>query len=211
MTIGASHNDNPDQSGVLSEDQARADVYSLLSSLFYGPPTHELLRNIATQSFICNDVQDSEFCRAWRAMQQAAATDAEAVQQEYDAAFISTGRAAVMLYGSYYLAGFLNEKPLAQLRDALAQMGLARRGDRHESEDHISALCDVMRFLIVGDRDAAPAALESQREFFRQYIASWHVRLCDAVENAADTRFYKHVARFARAFFDLENESFELA
>jgi len=199
-------------SEVLAEDQARADVYSLLSSLLYQPPAPALLQSIATVDFICNDVQDSEFCRAWRALQQSAAVaKAEAVKEEFDAAFISTGRAAVMLYGSYYLAGFLHEKPLAELRDALARMAMARRDDRHESEDHISALCDVMRFLIVGDRDAAPAALETQRDFFRHYIASWHIRLCDAMENAADTRFYKHVARFARAFFDLENEAFELA
>jgi len=210
--IDATHNDDPDTREVLSEDQARADVYSLLGSLFYQPPANALLEGIATGGSICNDEQNSEFCRAWRALQQAAATaDAEAVKEEFDAAFISTGRAAVMLYGSYYLAGFLNEKPLAQLRDELAQIGVARRGDRHEPEDHISALCDVMRLLIVGDCDAPPANLETQRDFFRRYIASWHAPLCDAVDHAAETRFYKHVARLARAFFDLENESFELA
>ena len=212
MTVDAAHNEGRDNSVVLPEDQARAEVYGLLSRLFYQPPSAELLEAIATSVTLCNDDSDSGFCRAWHTLQQAAATiDAAAVIEEFDTAFIGTGRQPVMLYGSFYLAGFLNEKPLAQLRDELAQKGLARRGDRHESEDHISALCDVMRFLIVGDHDTPPAALEVQRDFFLRQIKSWNNQLCAAVSSADETHFYKHVARLAREFFEIENESFDLA
>ena len=116
-----------------------------------------------------------------------------------------------MLYGSFYLAGFLNEKPLAQLRDELAKMGFARSGDSNETEDHISAVCDVMRFLIVGDRDTPPVALDVQRDFFQRYINSWNKQLCAAVIGAPQTIFYKHVAHVAREFFEVENESFAIA
>ena len=116
-----------------------------------------------------------------------------------------------MLYGSFYLAGFLNEKPLAQLRDELTKMGLARSGDSHETEDHISALCDVMRFLIAGDHDRLPAALSVQRDFFQRHINSWNTQLCAAVIAATQTYFYKHVAQFTREFFAIENESFDIA
>ena len=192
-------------------EKARAEIYALLSSLFYAPPSKELLRVIATGSLLCNDEPVSDFCRAWRALQQAAAqADAEAVRNEFDAAFIGTGRQPVMLYGSFYEAGFLHEKPLAVLRETLTGMGIARRGDRHESEDHVSALCDVMRFLIAGDPDTPPAALELQREFFRRHIEPWHAQLASAVIGATQTGFYKHVALLLREFFAIENTAFDM-
>ena len=209
MIVDASHNNDPDSSRVLPEDRARAEIYALLGNLFYQPPSAELLKTIATSQTLCNDGAESGFCQAWRALQEAAANaDAEAVKDEFDTAFIGTGRQPVMLYGSFYLAGFLNEKPLAQLRDELTKMGLARSGDSHETEDHISALCDVMRFLIAGDQDTALAV---QRDFFQRHIHSWNTQLCDAVRGADQTHFYKHVAQFAREFFAIENESFAFA
>jgi len=154
-----------------AEDRARAELYAVLGSLFYAPPTKELLGFIARGLDVCNDDAQSDFCQAWRALQQAAAkADAEAVKEEFDEAFIGTGRQPVMLYGSFYGTGFLHEKPLALLREDLTQMGLARRDDRHESEDHVSALCDVMRFLIAGDEHTAPATLAAQRDFFSRHI-----------------------------------------
>ena len=194
-----------------AEDAARAEIYALLSSLFYGPPSEDLLRVIATSSVICNDERVSDLCRAWRALQQAAAqADAEAVKDEFDAAFIGTGRQPVMLYGSFYEAGFLHEKPLALLRGDLTQMGLARRGDSHESEDHLSALCDVMRLLITGDAATSPAALEVQRDFFRRHIQPWYSRLSSATISATQTVFYKHVAHLMREFFAIEDTAFDM-
>jgi TorA maturation chaperone TorD len=212
MMVNASRDSEPDARGVLPEDQARAEIYALLGNLFYQPPSAELLETIATSQTLCNDGSDSGFCRAWRALQEAAANaDAEAVKDEFDTAFIGTGRQPVMLYGSFYLAGFLNEKPLAQLRDELTQMGLTRGGGSHETEDHLSALCDVMRFLVAGDQDTPPAALAVQRDFFLRHINSWNTPLCAAVIAATQTHFYKHVAHFAREFFAIENESFAFA
>ncbi len=212
MTVDVPHNEVPVNSRVLPEDQARAEVYALLSNLFYQPPAKKLLQAIATSNSMCNDGADSGYCRAWRALQDAAAVaDAEAVQAEFDTAFISPGRQPVMLYGSFYLAGFLHEKPLAQLRDELTKMGLARSGDSHETEDHISALCDVMRFLIAGDHDRLPAALSVQHDFFRRHINSWNTQFCAAVIAATQTHFYKLVAHFMREFFAIENESFDIA
>lgn len=192
-------------------ESARAEVYALLSSLFYRSPTKELLHVIATSSAICNDGPVSDFCRAWVALQHAAAqADPGAVKDEFDAAFIGTGRQPVMLYGSFYVAGFLHEKPLAHLRDDLRKMGLARHGDRHESEDHVSALSDVMRFLILGDAETPPAALDLQREFFHRHIAPWYAQLSSTVISANQTDFYKHVAQLLREFFAIENTAFEM-
>ena len=211
MTVDALHKILAMNVALEAEDNARAEVYALLSSLFYQPPSKELLHVIATGSVICNDEPVSDFCRAWRALQQAAAlADAEAVKDEFDAAFIGTGRQPVMLYGSFYEAGFLHEKPLAILRDTLTKMGIARRGDRHESEDHVSALCDVMRFLITGDPETPPAALDLQREFFHRHIEPWYAQLSAAVIGANQTNFYKHVALLLREFFAIEHAAFDI-
>ena len=212
MSDDALHQSHASDVALDAEDKARAEIYALLSSLFYyAPPSKELLRVIATGSVICNDEAGSDFCRAWRALQQAAAqADAEVVKEEFDAAFIGTGRQPVMLYGSFYVAGFLHEKPLALLREDLTKMGLARRGDRHESEDHLSALCDVMRFLIVGDAETPPVALATQRDFFRRHIQSWYAQLCAAAVDANQTHFYKQVAALLREFFAVENTAFDM-
>ncbi len=193
------------------EDLARAQLYALLGSLFYQAPKKELLADIAIGGRLCNDESMTDFCQAWRALQDAAArANAETVMDEFDAAFIGTGRQPVMLYGSFYVAGFLHEKPLAFLRDDLAGLGIARRGNRHESEDHVSALCDVMRILVAGDGETPPAALESQRDFFRRHLWPWHAQLEAAILSADQTNFYKHVARVLREFFVIENTAFDM-
>jgi TorA maturation chaperone TorD len=211
MSDDASHKSHVSSVDLDPEERARAEIYSLLSSLFYQPPSNELLEVIASGAVLCNDETDSDFCRALRALQHAAArTDAEAIRGEFDTSFIGTGRQPVMLYGSFYEAGFLHEKPLAVLRDTLTRLGVARRADRHESEDHVSALCDVMRFLITGDPATPPAALDIQRDFFLHHIEPWHTQLCAAVISANQTDFYKHVAHLMREFFAIEKTAFDM-
>ncbi len=205
------HQSHADSIAIAEEDAARATVYAVIGNLFIAPPSKELLQMIATKLVLCKDVQVSKFCQAWCALQQAAAgTEVRAAKDEYEAAFIGPGRQAVMLYGSYHAAGFLHEKPLALLREDLAKMGIARQDDRHESEDHVSALCDVMRLLITGDNMSTPAASEVQRDFFRRHIAPWYSHLCSDLDAAPQTRFYKHVAHATQAFFELENEAFDM-
>jgi TorA maturation chaperone TorD len=203
------------ETGLLPEDRARGNLYALLSSLFYGPPSAQLLRNIAeTDADVMEEPGNSRLVAAWRALQRAAASaDENAVRQEYDDAFIATSRPPVFLYASHYQSGFLleGEGPLARLREELARLGLARRETSGEPEDHISALCDAMRYLITGAEAGVPASLETQRDFFRRRIQPWYPALCDAIERASETDFYKKVGALAREFFDLEVESFEIA
>lgn len=203
--------DHEAEEGVAQEERARADLYALLATLFYSPPAEELLRNIGAAELV-EDSNRSRFAESWRGLQSAARSGRpEAIRDEYDNAFITAGRPPVFLYGSFYQAGFLMDKPLARLRQDLARLGLARRPQVGEPEDHISALCDVMRFLIVGGDTMAPASLEAQRDFFATHIAPWYERLCHSIETAEQTDFYRRVAALARAFFDLETESFEIA
>ena len=209
MNVGAPHNT---EARICDEDLARAEVYALISTLLYQAPSNELLGAIASSNSLCNDDSVTEFCRAWRALQQAAAHgDTDRIKDEFDTAFIGTGRQPVMLYGSFYVTGFLHDKPLARLREQLTQMSVKRQNGRHESEDHISALCDVMRFLIAGNSEALPASIDEQRRFFCEHIGQWYPQLCAAIDTATETQFYKHVANFMREFFVIEDAAFDIA
>lgn len=198
---------------VAPEDQARAAIYGLISNLFYAAPDERLLATIAcTENDIAGENDTTRLVDAWRALQRAAATaDPSAVRQEYDDTFIGTGRAPVLLYGSYHMSGLLIARPVVAIRDELARLGFTRKADRGENEDHISALCDVMRLLILGADGRPPAPIETQREFFARHIAPWYEKLDAAIQSAPTTDFYRSVSAFAREFFEVEAQSFEMA
>ena len=119
----------------------------------------------------------------------------QAIPREYDALFGGVGKPEVYLYGSHYLSGFLNEKPLAALRTDIAALGLARDEAMSETEDHVAYLCEVMRYLIAGD-DVAVANLTRQREFFARHVQPWVLMLCDDIQQHPKARFYRRTGRF---------------
>jgi TorA maturation chaperone TorD len=187
------------------EESARANFYALLARLFYAPPDVALLQAIAGAKDL--DAEDGAIGLAWDELAQAAAAaDPEAVREEYDAAFIGTGKAPVTLYACAYSLKYSNEVPLVDLKAQLAAFGLARRGETHEPEDHIAALCEVMRHLIAEQQ----LPLEEQKRFFEQWIWPTAGPLCSAIERSSVTRFYLAVAQFAKAFFELEHYAFEM-
>lgn len=182
------------------EEQARANFYGLLARLFYGPPDAALLNAIALETV------EGDLGPLWREMAGAAAgADPEAVREEYETAFIGTGKAPVTLYTTAYSIRHSSEAPLAELRGELARLGLARRAEAREPEDHIAALCDTMRHLVAGQKD-----LEVQRDFFSRWIRPTADPLCNAIERSDRTSFYKHVARFAQKFCTLEHMALEM-
>jgi TorA maturation chaperone TorD len=183
------------------EEAARANFYALLARLFYAPPDATLLKAIA------GDTMEGDLADPWSDLARAAAdADAEAVREEYETAFIGTGKAPVTLYTSAYTIRYSSEVPLAELRGELAALGLARRAEVREPEDHIAALCDTMRHLIAEQK----IDLGQQRRFFNRWIAPAAEPLCGAIERSDKTVFYKHVGRFAKAFLTLEQVAFEM-
>jgi TorA maturation chaperone TorD len=137
------------------------------------------------------------------------ATTPDAAASEYEALFGGVGKPEVFLYGSYYLAGFLNEMPLALLRADLATLGLAGEETRGETEDHVACVFEVMRYLIAGD-DAALSNLEQQRRFFRAHVQPWVERLADAVEAQPRAALWRQVAGLTRAFILVETQAFDM-
>jgi TorA maturation chaperone TorD len=192
-----------------SEEVARAELYGLLAQLWIGPPDEALLAQFKVA--VTQAPERGAFLEApWEALVTTLrATNASAAAEEYDALFGGVGKPEVFLYGSYYLAGFLNEKPLAQLRTDLAALGLERDETRGETEDHIACVCEVMRYLIAGE-DLAIVNLEQQRRFFRAHLQPWAERLCDAVEAQPSADVWRAVAGFTRAFVQVETQGFDL-
>lgn len=187
------------------EEVARANFYGLLARLYYAPPDATLLEAIAGAEEI--EAEDGGIAAAWRDLARAAAgADPVALREEYESAFIGTGKAPVTLYASAYSIKYSNEVPLAGLRAELAAMGLGRRNEANEPEDHIAALFDVMRFLIAEQK----SALETQQRFFSRWIWPTVRPLCAAVDASPHTAFYKAVARFMKSFLELEHSAFEM-
>jgi TorA maturation chaperone TorD len=193
----------------LDEETARAEIYGLLSQLYYAPPSADLLsalRVAVTEA----PAQGAVLEEPWRAVVGLArAMEEKAIADEYDRLFGGVGKPEVYLFGSHYLSGYLNEKPLARLRDTLASLGLTRDETMPETEDHIAYVCEVMRYLIAGD-DVAVANLTRQREFFAEHLQPWANELCDAISTHPRARFYATLADFTRAFIDIEAQGFDM-
>ena len=197
-------------SSALDEETARAEVYGLLAQLYYAPPPAEILAALRV-AVTDAPAQGAFLEEPWReVVATARAMEDRAIADEYDALFGGVGKPEVYLFGSHYLSGFLNEKPLARLRTALAGMGLGRdEATMPETEDHIAYLCEVMRYLIAGD-DVAVANLTKQREFFGEYLQPWVNDLCDAISGHPKARFYRALAEFTRAFVSVEAQGFDM-
>jgi TorA maturation chaperone TorD len=191
------------------EELARAELYGLLAQLWIAPPDDALLQQFkvaVTQAPESGGHLEAPWQALVAAMRNTTARDAAA---EYDALFGGVGKPEVFLYGSYHLSGFLNEKPLALLRDDLARLGLARDETRGETEDHIAYLFEVMRYLIAGD-DVAVCNLEQQRRFFRAHLQPWVAQLCDAVDAHPRSRTWRAVSEMTRQFVVVETQGFDL-
>lgn len=193
----------------LDEETARAEIYGVLAQLFYAPASAETLAALRV-SVTDAPVSGGFLEEPWRALVGAArsGTNTE-IADEYETLFGGVGKPEVYLYASHYLSGFLNEKPLANLRTALAELGLTRTEAMPETEDHIAYLCEVMRFLIAGD-DMAVANLTQQHAFFVEQIQPWAMRMCEAVSSHPKASFYSALAQFAQAFLEVETQGFDL-
>jgi TorA maturation chaperone TorD len=196
-------------SSALDEETARSELYGLLALVYYAPPAPDLIANLRVAS--TEAPAAGAFLEApWQALVGVARemTDA-AIQAEYNTLFGGVGKPEVYLYGSHFMSGFLNEKPLARLRTELAELGLARDEAMSETEDHMAYLCEVMRFLIAGD-DVAVANLTRQQSFFATHIQPWVLTMCDDIQKHPKARFYAGVAELTRAFVGVEAQGFDM-
>ena len=140
----------------------------------------------------------------------ARATTPAAVREEYFELFIGVGKGELLPFASYYLTGFLNEKPLAVLRSDMAELGIVRDPTVPEPEDHIAALCEVMAGLITGAFGEA-VDLNRQREFFDKHIGCWAPRVFEDLQAARAAAFFMPVGSLGRQFIAIESQAFDMA
>jgi TorA maturation chaperone TorD len=200
----------PPTSSALDEETARAEIYGLLAQLYYAPPTPDVLAALRV-AVTDAPAQGAYLEEPWRAVVGAArGLSDQAIADEYNALFGGVGKPEVYLFGSHYMSGYLNEKPLARLRTTLGELGLARdEATMPETEDHIAYMCEVMRYLIAGD-DVAVANLTRQGEFFATHLQPWMAGLCDAISAHPRAHFYAALAGFTRAFVSVEAQGFDM-
>lgn len=192
-----------------SDELARAEVYGLLAQLFYAAPDpalYEQLRVAPTEAPAQGGFLEASWMELVAASRRRRRDEAA---QEYDALFGGIGKPDVFLYGSHHIAGALGERPLVALRDSLRALGLARAQGVNETEDHISYLCEVMRFLIAGD-DVGVSNLAAQQRFFNEHLRGWTDAMFDQIASHPAADFYRALAAFAKDFFAVEGQGFDM-
>lgn len=190
---------------VAEEDRMRADLYNFLG-LILARPADEML--LAQTKSLAGD--DSALGEAINTLAKVAAlSKPRAVESEYNKLFIGLGRGELLPYASYYLTGFLNEKPLATLRQDMSANGMVRAENVFEPEDNIAILMEMMGALIIG-RFGSPADLERQKAFFNRHIGPWAAHFFGDLEGAKNSVFYAPVGTLGRRFMEVEAEAFRL-
>jgi TorA maturation chaperone TorD len=190
---------------ISEEDMLRANVYRLLAHVLRAGPSRA---DLDTFSSMAGD--DTPIGKAVTALARvSAATTPEDALREHHDLFIGVGRGELVPYGSYYLTGFLNEKPLARLRTDMARLGIARRDDVSEPEDNIAAVCEMMAGLIMGDFGNG-GDLGEQKRFFNAHVGPWAKVFFTDLEGARSSVFYACIGQLGAAFMDVEEQAFEM-
>ena len=180
------------------EQRYRSGAYGMLARLLRASPDGAVLQQVA--GFTRVEPKQDELALAMSMLGLAASTsNPEAVDDEFHALFIGIGRGELVPYGSWYLTGFLMERPFGRLRDDLTALGFHRQEGVAEPEDHVAALCEVMSILIDEESD-----LRTQSQFFERHIADWMERFFADLSEAGSAVFYRAVGRFGAAFVSLE-------
>ncbi len=190
---------------IAEEDRLRAEMYGLLALLLARTPERPVLELVSGL-----EGDDTELGRAMALLASSAAhTDSVTLDREFHDLFIGLGRGELLPYGSYYLTGFLHEKPLARLRADMLRLGIARAEGVSEPEDHIAQLMEMMQGLILGSF-GAPAPLAAQRDLFNAHIVPWAGHFFSDLERAQHALFYAPVGTIGRLFMEIERTAFRM-
>lgn len=192
----------------------RASVYEMLAALLSQTPDPALVERLASLDVI--DTSEGAIAMGWELLRQASlkVTDNsaggnghEALTEEYFNLFIGVGRGELVPFGSWYLTGFLMEKPLSLLRTDLAELNIQRQEGIAESEDHIASLCDAMALII---RSGDDVSFDRQKAFFKDHMEPWAARFFSDLQNASGAGFYRSVGFFGESYMDFEQQYFDM-
>jgi len=183
----------------------RSNLYAMLGNVLFKPPSIDILNDLKSL-----EGDDTEMGNAFNSLSKvAASTDETTALDEYNGLFIGMGRGELLPYASYYLTGFLNEKPLAKLRNSMRDLGIERNENVKEPEDHIGSLFEMMSGLITG-RYGEPADVKTQREFYNAHLEPWAGHFFKDLEAAKLSRLYQPVGTIGRLFVEIETSAFSM-
>lgn len=185
-------------------DRARAQLYALLGALLLRAPSADGLARLTRLQGTATPIGMAQIALA----EAAAAASEERARREFFELFIGVGRGEIVPYASFYLTGFLNDLPLAQLREDLKRLGLARAEKHYDPEDHAGTLCEIMSGLADGSFGLPPS--EGER-FFARHLAPWAARFFTDLEMSRSGDFYRAVGRLGRIFMGIEAEAYAIA
>ena len=191
--------------GLAPEEEARAAVYGLIARLFYAPPDQDVLAQVLHSNVF--EGSGEPVAVAWGELVDACRNAYPVVlENEHTGLFVGTGKAEVTPYLTHYTIKYATDNPLVELRQHLNRWGMRRKEKANEPEDHIAGICEAMRFAIA----AQHRPLEEQKAFFDAFVYRGAIAFCDAVSASGKADFYLKLACFARAFFELEREAFDM-
>ena len=186
------------------EDQHRSSIYALLSSLLCSPPTKDVLEKVNSLSGGENKI--GEAIKTLTILTKK--LDIKTIEREYHNLFIGVGRGELLPYGSFYMTGFLNEKPLANLRDDMKKIGISRSLGTSDPEDHIASLCEMMSGIIT-NQFYTTLSIRQQSDFFATHLGPWAKHFFDDLIAAEYSVFYAPVGALGKAFIEIETEAFK--
>lgn len=193
------------QTALPEEDALRAQLYDLLAVLLRKPPASDFLDKLTA---LQGDA--TPMGKAITALSRLASVSSpERIDTEFHALFVGLGRGELLPYASYYMTGFLNEKPLAKLRDDMARLRMVRDAAAYEPEDNIGSLCEMMAGMILG-RFGEPVSLAGQKDFFFTHLAPWAEHFFTDLEGAEASVFYAPVGNIGAQFMQIEKDSFRM-
>ena len=181
----------------------RARLFALLGRLLVAAPDARLLDALAA---LRGD--RTTLGEAYGALAEAAAVaDTVSVEREFHDLFVGLGRGELLPFASYYLTGFLHDRPLAELRGEMLRLGLERAEGIAEPEDHIATECEVYAGLLSGSFEGGAPEAEA---FFEKHLRPWAGRFFADLEKAGAARFYRAVGQLGRSAVEIEQAALGL-
>ena len=188
-----------------NEDQLRSDMYSFLANLFRAEPSAELVNQLTKL-----ESDESPIGKSIKTLSKLASSlDLPTIRDEYVRIFIGVGRGEILPFASYYLTGFLKDKPLAKLRNDMKEIGIQLAENVKEPEDHIASLFDMMSGLILG-KFSKKFSIGEQKDFFNKHLAPWVDLLMRDIESSRIAVFYSPIGTIGREFMEIERSSFSM-
>lgn len=196
------------------EDLARARWYRFFARIFAAPPDAGLLQRLADQDNAVRSANeegaDQPLAQAWQALARASVGKTpERIAEEFDGLFLGVGKAPVAVHASWHLSGFLHERPLAELRTLLNDIGLTRHPDSSRTEDHLASLCETMAVLIESGPLDGRDSLGLQRQVFEHYLSPWYDGFTRMIDAHGLANWYAPAGSVMRAFLDVERQAFD--